>query len=180
MADLIGYTALAIMVYALVRKDSDKLLALIGVGLLLWSLHYWLIGSMAGAVTHLIAAVGVLFAHQLLNTSLRLRILFALIFSALGVVGSLVHGITPANVVASVGCVIMTTSQYVFRGARMRQGFLVGEALFFIFAMLVGSVPGMLVTAANGIAGIIGLVRIHRSAEVPETINQHQRPEHAT
>jgi len=45
----------------------------------------------------------------------------------------------------------------------MRVGFMTGETVFFGFAFLVGSTPGMAVTAGNFIAGAVGLVRRHRT-----------------
>lgn len=170
MADVVGYIALAIMVVALIRKDSRHLLLMISVGVLLWAVHYALLGAMPGAVTHAIAAVGVFLAHAQRDASYRARMLCALIFSALGVAGSLYYGITAANSVAAIGCVVMTTSQYLLRGVRMRQGFLAGEALFFIFALLVGSVPGMMVTTANGAAGLVGLFRIRNATKTNKTM----------
>jgi hypothetical protein len=83
----------------------------------------------------------------------------------LGVSASIAGGITDQNIVAAIGCIVMTSSQYVFRGAHMRQGFLVGEVIFFVFAFMVESVPGMLVTTVNGLTGLIGLIRIHVSKQ---------------
>lgn len=177
MADFVGYLALAIMVFALVRKDSKHLLPLVGIGVFLWGGHYWLIGSTSGAVVHMIAGVGIFVAHSLFHARLSLRIALASTFSALGVYASLYSGITLEDSVAAIGCIVMTASQYVFRGIRMRQGFLIGEAIFFVFAFMVGSIPGMLVTTANGVAGLIGLIRIHRAKQQSGTTNTRQRAE---
>lgn len=135
---------------------------MIGLGLFLWALHYWLIGSTAGAVTHFIAGIGVFLAHASYHFSLKERLGLAFLFAALGVAGSLYTGITSANVLAALGGVIMTTSQYILRDTRMRQGFLIGEVAFFFFAFMVGSIPGMLVTVLNGLSGMAGLLRISK------------------
>lgn len=171
LANFAGYLALAIMAFALVRKDNRHLLFLIGVGLFLWAIHYWLIGSTAGAINHLIAGIGVFLAHSTYQWSIRKRIVLAAVFAALAVAGSLFTGFSTANILAALGGVIMTASQYIFRGVRMRQGFLAGEGFFFFFALLIGSVPGMLVTVMNALSGITGLVRIHKSrlSSVPDT-----------
>lgn len=162
MADVIGYLALAIMVFGLVRKNNQHLLLLISPGVFLWGLHYWLLGSTSGAIVHIIAGVGVFLAHATYKAGIGTRIGLATAFAALGASASLYSDINPANVVAAVGCVVMTTSQYVLRGVRMRQGFLAGETIFFVFALILGSVPGMLVTVANAGAGLIGLWRLYR------------------
>jgi Bacterial inner membrane protein. len=116
-------------------------------------------GSISGAIVHGIAAVGVFLAHITYSSSIHLRIALMVICSLAGVGASLYSGVNAPNIAASVGCVVMTSSQYVLRGARMRQGFLAGEAVFFVFAVLVGSIPGMLVTITNSFAGLIGLFR---------------------
>lgn len=165
MADLIGYIALGITVFALVRKDATHLLLLISVGVFLWGIHYWLLGSFSGAIVHFIAGVGIFLAHATFNSVLGLRVTLATAFILLGTTGALYSGITAANVLAAFGGATMTLSQYVFRGKQMRQGFVVGEVALFGFAFLLGSVPGMLVTVANIGAGLVGLVRVNSVAE---------------
>ncbi len=162
MADAVGYLALAIMVFGLVRKDNENLLFLIGIGVFLWGWHYWLIGSTSGALVHLIAGVGVFLAHFTFNLPFQQRIALASLFSTLGIIASVHQGLTLPDSIAAIGCVVMTFSQYALRDTKMRTGFLAGESLFLVFAFLVGSVPGMLVTLANGVAGVIGLIRLHR------------------
>jgi hypothetical protein len=163
-ADAIGYLALAVMVLGLVRKDSKHLLLMIAGGVFLWGVHYGMLGSTSGAIVHGIAGVGVFLAHATYSARLSHRVLLAGCFSVIGVIASLYTDINPANVAAAVGCVVMTTSQYVLRDAQMRQGFLAGEAAFFVFAAIVGSVPGMLVTIVNALAGLIGMFRLHRQS----------------
>jgi len=172
VANAVGFAALALMVYGLVRKDNRYLLLLISVGVFLWAVHYALLGSTSGAVVHAIAGVGVFLAHATYSTRLVTRISLAVTFSVLGIIGSLYTGITPANVLAAFGGVVMTASQYVLRGTRMRQGFLAGEGVFFFFALLIGSVPGMLVTVMNAAAGVLGLYRIYRSRQQSNLSNK--------
>lgn len=168
MADLIGYIALSITVFALVRRDSKQLLLLISVGVFLWGVHYGLLGSTAGAIIHFIAGIGIFLAHISQNATLRQRLVLAGTFMLLGAIGALYSGFTIENVLAAIGGSILTLSQYVLRGKQMRQGFIAGELVLFGFAFLVGSVPGMLVTMANVGAGVVGLWRLAsaRSARV--------------
>jgi hypothetical protein len=163
MADAVGYLALGIMVFGLIRKDSSNLLLLISAGVFLWGIHYWLLGSSAGAIVHFIAGVGVFLAHATFDASVRTRLSCVVVFAALGVGASLYREVNLANSVAALGCIVMTASQYIFRDQKMRQGFLAGETIFFVFALVVGSVPGMLVTVANTVAGVIGLMRVRHS-----------------
>lgn len=164
MADLIGYFALGITVFALVRKESDRILLLISIGVLLWGVHYWLLGSFSGAIIHFIAGAGIFIAHATMEARLGIRIALAGIFIVLGCTGSLYSEVTAANLLAAIGGAVMTVSQYVLRGQQMRQGFIVGEAIIFGFAFLVGSVPGMLVTLTNVGAGLIGLWRLRQDS----------------
>jgi len=164
-ANTVGVLALSLMVYGLVRKDNQHLLLLISAGVFLWAVHYGLMGSTSGAIVHVIAGFGVYLAHATYHASFRYRLLLAGIVSCLGVAGSLYTGITPANLLAAIGGVIMTASQYILRGTHMRQGFLLGEGVFFFFALIIGSVPGMLVTVINVGAGLLGLFRIHRARQ---------------
>lgn len=162
-ATLVGLVAIVITSAALVRKSDRGLLLIMGIGVSFWALHYWLMGLVPATVIHAIAAVSILCSHALRNWTLRVRYQVGISFSALGVGAAMAYGTGPADVVAAVGCVLMTMSQFVARGTTRRYGFLSGEALFFAYALMVGSYPGMAVTLINIGANIIGTSQMRRA-----------------
>lgn len=163
LATLVGLIAVAITVFALIRKSNRSLLLLMGIGVAFWTWHYWLMGSVSGTVVHGIAALGIFVAHALQHRAYSVRLAMALTFIVMGLAACWVWGTGWADVFAGVGCVVMTLSQFVWRGKAMRLGFLSGEVMFFFFALLVGSYPGMAVTSSNVVAGAVGLIRLQRS-----------------
>jgi hypothetical protein len=165
MTDLIGYLALAITVFALVRKDNTHLLLLISIGVFLWGWHYFLLGSLAGAVIHWIASVGIFVAHATRYRRLRDRVWLAGVFVVTGIIGSFYQEITLINGLAALGGAVLTVSQHVLRGVRMRQGFVIGEFIIFLFAAAIFSIPGMAATFVSVAAGLIGLFRLARHTE---------------
>lgn len=160
LATIVGLIAVAITVFALIRKSNNGLLLLMGTGVAFWTWHYWLMGSVSGTIIHGIAAVGIFVAHVMSDKSPRSRLFVAQAFIAMGITSCIVWGTGWADVFAGAGCIVMTLSQFVWRGNAMRVGFLSGEALFFFFALLIGSYPGMAVTSSNVVAGVIGLIRL--------------------
>lgn len=162
-ATLAGILAAIITVAALVRKDDKHLLLVMGIGVSVWTLHYALLGTVPGAVVHGIAAVSILSAHAVQSWSLTLRYIAGLGFASLGVASTVLYGEGLADVFAALGCVVFTMSQYVASGTPRRLGFFAGEVLLFIFALLIGSLPGMVVTLTNIIANGVGIVRQRRS-----------------
>lgn len=161
-ANAVGLIAVLITVTALLRRNNDGLLFLLGIGVSMWALHYWLLGTVPGAVVHGIAAASIFLAHALRNQGFGLRAVVGMACSSLGVSAAISFGTGLADVVAAIGCVVMTMTQYLGRGMGMRVGFLVGELLFLVFAILVGSLPGVAVTLSNFVAGMIGLTKMSR------------------
>lgn len=47
-ANIVGIIALSMTAVALTRRSNDGLLATLGLAVLLWAVHYWLLGSCPG------------------------------------------------------------------------------------------------------------------------------------
>jgi len=163
---VIGVIATALTFGALVRQSNKGLLGILGFSVFLWAIHYGLLGSVSGFAVHAVAACSLFVAHWTLNASLMARSIGAVGFSGAGVATCWVFGSGIEDALAAAGCVVITTSQFVARGNAMRLGFMSGETIFFGFALMVGSMPGMVVTAGNFAAGVVGLVRRYRAARV--------------
>lgn len=161
--NLIGLIALTMTVAALTRRSNQGLLAVLGLSVLLWAVHYGLLGSVSGFMVHLVAAFSLFAAHWMQNTGAAARGFTGAAFSIAGVSCCWYFGTGWADVLAAVGCVIITMTQFLGRGSTLRLGFMTGETVFFGFALAIGSVPGMAVTSGNFIAGLIGLIRRQRA-----------------
>ena len=165
-ATIVGIIALTMTVVALTRRSNEGLLATLGLAVLLWAVHYGLLGSISGAAVHLVAAVSLFVAHWMQATGVMARGVTGALFSTIGVGCTVYFGSGWADVLAGVGCVVITMSQFLGKGSTMRLGFMSGEVAFFGFAFMVASAPGMAVTAGNFIAGLVGLARRSRAAKV--------------
>lgn len=163
LANAIGCIALAMSVLALIRTSNKGLLAILGSAVLLWGIHYGLLGSVSGLAVHLVAAASLFVAHAIQAANAPIRVAAGIAFSLAGVGATAYFGTGMADALAAVGCIIMTMTQFTGRGSTLRIGFMAGETVFFGFALILGSVPGMVVTAGNFVAGAIGLYRRHQS-----------------
>lgn len=157
--DVVGTIALIMTVAALTRRSNEGLLVILGLSVLLWAVHYGLLGSVSGAAVHLVAAISLFVAHWMQAIGTLARGVTGAVFSTVGVACTWYYGSGWADVLAGLGCVVITMSQFLGKGNTMRIGFMTGETIFFGFAFLVGSTPGMAVTVGNFIAGVIGLAR---------------------
>jgi len=165
LANAIGVIALTMTAVALTRTSNHGLLLTLGAAVSLWAIHYGLLGSVSGFAVHVVAATSLFVAHWTQSATTGKRALMGLSFSALGVTVTWHFGTGLADVLAAVGCVIITMTQFNGNGNTLRIGFMTGELVLFGFALLVGSLPGMIVTAGNFGAGAIGLYRRHRAAK---------------
>lgn len=163
LANAIGCTALAMSVLALIRTSNKRLLAILGSAVLLWGIHYGLLGSTSGLAVHLVAATSLFVAHAMQATKTPIRVAAGVAFSMAGVGATAYFGTGMADALAAVGCIIITMTQFTGRGSALRVGFMAGETVFFGFALILGSIPGMIVTAGNFVAGAIGLYRRYQS-----------------
>ena len=159
----IGLVALCMTVVALTRRSNKGLLAVLGAAVLLWAVHYGLMGSLSGFAVHLVSAISLFVAHAMQSASKTARLLAGSTFSIVGVSVCGYFGTGIADVLAAVGCVIITMTQFIGSNNTLRIGFMTGESVFFAFAFLVGSAPGMAVTLGNFVAGAIGLYRRNRA-----------------
>lgn len=164
LANGIGIVALVMTAVALSRTSNKGLLATLGTAVALWAVHYGLMGSIPGFAVHVVAAVSLFVAHATQHASKWVRATTGVLFSLMGVSVTAYFGSGLADVFAAVGCVIMTLTQFTGRGTTLRIGFMTGETVFFGFALMLGSVPGMAVTAGNFLAGAVGLIRMQRAA----------------
>lgn len=165
LANGVGIVALTMTLIALTRTSNKGLLAVLGTAVALWAIHYGLLGSVSGFAVHVVAAVSLFVAHAIQHTSNATRATTGVVFSLMGVSVTAYFGSGLADVLAAVGCVIITMTQFTGNGNTLRIGFMTGETVFFGFALLVGSVPGMIVTAGNFAAGAIGLYRRNQAAK---------------
>lgn len=163
LATLMGILALLLTVAALVRPDDQRMLLVMSVGVAFWALHYWLLGTVPGAVVHTIAAVSVMSAHLVQDWSMKARLTVGTYFTAMGVTSAAVFGTGVADLIIAICCIVMTFSQFAACGLPRRYGFLGGELLMLVFALLVGSIPGVAVTISNILANGIGIYRVRRA-----------------
>ncbi|TVP53445.1 MAG: hypothetical protein EA349_13735 [Halomonadaceae bacterium] len=159
-ANAVGVLALVITITAMARSSDRGLLALIALGVAFWAVHYGMLGSQSGAIVHGIAAVGIFCAHLTQEFALKSRVILATVFSTAGVSGSLYFGSALADALAAIGCVLLSFSEHTLRGPARRQGMVAGQGIFFVYALLLGSVPGMTVTTLTVVAGVVGLRRM--------------------
>jgi len=128
--NIIGLIALTMTVVALTRRSNHGLLAVLGLSVLLWAVHYGLLGSVSGFMVHLVAAISLFVAHWMQNAGAASRGFTGAAFSIAGVSCCWYFGTGWADVLAAVGCVIITMTQFLGRGNTLRVGFMTGETVF--------------------------------------------------
>jgi hypothetical protein len=160
IAMFVGLVALAISVWALIRKTNDHLLIILSIAVMLWGVHYFMMGSVVGGTMHVIAALGIFIADRMGRLSLKFRTLTATGFVALNILAGAIWWSGPWDAYAIAAAPVLVYSQFCLKGARMRMGFMTGEAIMFFYATALGSMPGMAVSLINIAAGVAGLIRI--------------------
>lgn len=160
LAMLIGLSALTISVWALVRKTNDHILIILSVAVLLWGIHYFLLGSVVGGAMHIIAALGIFVADQMQRSRIRARAVTASLFVAFNIVAGAIWWSGPWDAYAIAAAPVLVFSQFCLSGTRMRIGFMLGEVIMFFYAAALGSLPGMAVSLINIAAGVTGVTRM--------------------
>jgi len=163
IANIVGVIALSVGVWALVRKTNDKILVIISAAVLLWGVHYFLMGSVFGGIMHVIAAIGIFTADRMKDMSIRQRTFAAAAFIAINAVTGVVWWSGYWDYYALMAAPVLIYSQFCLEGTRMRMGFMLGESIMFFYASALGSAPGMAVSVISVAAGAVGLVRIFMS-----------------
>lgn len=163
IANGFGVVALIMSVWALTRKDDSHILLILSVSVLLWAVHYFLMGSVTGGVMHIIASAGIFIADRMKSLDWRPKFIVATVFAALNIVVGTLWWTGFSDLFAVAGGVVLGYSQFCFKGQAMRTGFIAGEGIMFGYAASLGSYPGMAVTLINLMAGLVGLWRLTRS-----------------
>lgn len=159
IANIVGFSALIISVTALVQRGNLYLLVLTGFALVLWSIHFYLMHSLYGAVIHGIAAAELFVADQIQNAPKRTRLLTGMPFGACYLGACAYWATGEISLMVGVGSAAMSIATLLLRGRKLRVAFMLTECLFLVFALSVGSLPSFMVCIINIGAGVIGLMR---------------------
>lgn len=134
------------------RRDVHLILTLAGTAGL-WCLHFLLLGAITAAAVNAVTIV-----RNVLAVAWPCR---ALGYFFIG--GYIVTGIATWrslwDVLPTLAVCLGAASVFLARGLTRRMGLLAGAVLWFVFNMYAGSIPGMLIMAAEGISNLVFILR---------------------
>lgn len=170
--NLIGGAALAANTGVMLRKSEDKILVVASVASLLWSLHYFLIGTLVGGFTSLEAAFFIYAAHRMManGTANAWRVLACLANIAIALAVAVAYMKTRWALTAPMSVSIFSISEFFLTGPSLRYGFILGRAVNAIFALAVGSLPRFLQSLITVSAGVVGGWRSYRARRIEPTL----------
>ena len=150
-------------VWATLRKDDNGLRKIHGIASLLFSVHYFLLGAIPGALSELLNGI-----RTGLSAYTQARAL-AFFFLVIYVVCLLV---IPENLVTALPFIAgfcVTTGLYFYQGVRMRLFYLAAGIMWLVYSLSVFSIGGIVLFSIVTITTSITIFRLAR----PEGTNEY-------
>lgn len=146
-ANLVGYVATGVMLSAYLLKDHRRLCVTVSVGLALFAAHYALLGAFTTAVMCVFSAVRYCASPWALgrDDATRLRLTVLALIVGIGLCISTWQDWR--SVIALVGNFILIVGGFHLRDGNFRRLLLASDVAFAVNAVVVGSVPGLVMCA---------------------------------
>lgn len=158
-ATWVGLLALTWVNLSLALASDRSFLALLSTGVGIWAAHYWLLGETVAMGFHVVGATSIMVAHFMRLGSFRANLMAACVVMLVNLTINVVFWAGAWDVIALTATACLTFSQYLQSGPGLRLGQSLGNFLYFVFAIGVGSVPHALATGSAGLASLVGFFR---------------------
>ncbi|PIZ30805.1 MAG: hypothetical protein COY40_03610 [Alphaproteobacteria bacterium CG_4_10_14_0_8_um_filter_53_9] len=161
---LVGFMAAGVDIYSTTHKNDRLLMMTVVVASFLWALHYAGLGAWA-AVGAVMLTVGRYLSALYIKNAFMAGVFMFLYLLAIPITYE-----TPVDVLPYVAGFIATYALFYRKGASMRGFFIVAACLRFIFALVMGSYPAMLlnfILSAGHVRTILALNRASVAVSPP-------------
>lgn len=161
----VGMLALGIQLFLLVRPHNQGLLLWLPVAMLLWAVHYLLIGTQAAAVLHVLAAATMWTSHFLPAQWAAWRVRLALVFMLPNLVLGATFYLAWPDLPMILGNMVFAYAHFCLQDRALRWGYIVAGSLIGFGAAFWGSVPGVIVTVMMVSANLLAIFSWSATAE---------------
>lgn len=164
LAQGVGGAAALIGVVAFQLRNTRAMLLALAASALVWALHFLLLAAPAAAAIHLVTALRNLGGVGL--SGHRSRRWLAGLFAGFYVAAAALAWDSPWDLLPLAAVLAGTAAVFVLSGLRVRLGFLFGSLCWVAYSLRVGSLPGVVMMAADAASNLRFILR-HRHGLPP-------------
>jgi hypothetical protein len=166
-AQLMGYTATFVSLGAYAMREDKMLKIGVGLGLVLWTLHYAMLSAWtASATCVLIASRQILaFIAPAVSGAARRATTASYCLAFTGILWQTWAG--PISLLPWISALNATYAYFYLSGARLRAQVMLSTGLWLLNAVVLGSIGGVAMNAASLGISLWTIMRLKRAAMVP-------------
>ena len=153
VAQAVGIIAAVLGITAFQLRRDTALFLTLAASAFVWALHFLLLGAIAAALLHVVTGL-----RNLLGIGARGPIVgvgFAIIYTASALWG----WESGWDLLPLIAVLSGTAAVFFLSGIWVRVAFLIGSALWVIYSIRVGSIPGIVMMAADGLSNLTFIIR---------------------
>lgn len=167
LAQGVGTVAALIGVAAFQLRDTRHMLLALSASALVWSVHFLLLGAPAAAAIHIVTALRNLGGVGVRRG--RLRRWLGGIFAVFYVAAAVLTWNSAWDLLPLIAVLSGTAAVFVLTGLRVRLGFLVGSLCWVAYSLWVGSLPGVVMMAADAASNLRFILRKYPVSRPPDS-----------
>lgn len=162
----IGYLALIFVIFSFQNNGRSKILFLMLIGVVLFILHYALLGAVMGSLMNLMGAGMIIVAYKKDTQLWAQKALWPYAFIILFILVGMVTAKSYIDVLPVLALIIGTIATWQTNTRAIRFIMLVPRPLWFTYNLVVGSYAGMTVEVLLLLSIIIGIIRFDLMKQV--------------
>jgi hypothetical protein len=155
----IGFVGLLFFVLSVQIKQRKGILLFQVLGCLVYSVHFFLLGAITGAITDFIGAIrSYVFYNKEKKWASNIAWLY--FFVALFIISALLTWKNIYSILPMLGMIAITVSQWMNNPKYIRRIMLLSPPCWFTYSLVTGSIPGMLTETIAFISIVVGIIRL--------------------
>ncbi|HET7629927.1 MAG TPA: YgjV family protein [Candidatus Saccharimonadales bacterium] len=174
IVQIIGVGAMITEILSVQPKFRTSMLWLRVISNVLWTIHFSLLGAWAGALMNGIGTVRSYTFNTYGAKKDRNPLLLYIILAA-EIAGAFIVFDNLYGLLAVAGMIVATIGLWQLDTQRLRLVMLVSAVPWFIYDMLVGSIPGMIDEVLASISSMIALYRYRQKNEITQSISTESK-----
>ena len=166
-AQLVGYAATFVSLSAYAMREDKMMKTGVGLGLVLWALHYAMLSALTASATCLLIASRQILAFFAPTLSISARYAVTVVYYLLftGVLWQTWAG--PVSLLPWISALNNTYAYFYLAGTRLRAQVMLSTGLWLLNAMVLGSIGGVVMNAASLGISLWTILRLKRATTAP-------------
>lgn len=166
IAQFTGVLAAVFSVGSFFLPKHHLLLIAGSISALIWGLHFYLLNQPTAVWIEILASIRMICALWCMDRSVILKTMFSCIWAAIFIANLDTQQAWIINGTLALASGIGLFSAFFLKDQTYRKALLLAEPLWFIFAYLVGSYPGMVTALLGATFNLVMLKRMNRISEL--------------